>query len=271
MGLLVALLVSLTVATPSQAAPPARPGGDSCVRQKSIWNWQSPEQLRRKGFNIDVFGDQASLTFANNHRFMSLDLASNPTNAQPMASRITEIDGQQPIAQRVKCWQATERENVVLDFIVRFQQPTTPPGLTENLLLWNAPLPSPGSGEAPMLMTAIGVTRSLNQPYSAVVAQDFNFTNFSGLFSRNAMPSWLDATKWHFVRTTISRANVTIAVAQDGHGLTQVAQVALPHPADPLGFEFSLDNEAFPGQHVPVSMPDGLDVAFFGIGMEHSH
>jgi hypothetical protein len=265
-ALLALLLVSMAIVAPVQAAPLAGRNSQQCVNHKHIETWRSRRQLEQKGFYFDIIGDQASITFGKN---LSLDLASDPSNADYTASRITEIESELPIAERVKCWEATSSKDVVVEFRVRFDQAAPPPGLTENLFLWNAPLPHPDNPEPPIPITAVGVSRN-NGVYSALVAQDFDFTTFSGLLVTQPMPGWLDAADWHRVRTTLSQERATIEVAQGEHGYTEILEVALPHPAGPLGFEFSVDNEAFPGVFVPVTVPDGLDVDFLDIRLARS-
>lgn len=269
-GLLALLLVGLSVAAPAQAAAPAQK--DECVRHKRIENWKDLDQLDRKGFNVDLVGDQASITFdrEEQHKFLSLNLAADPTSAQYTASRITEIDSTLPIDQRVKCWQPTPDTNVVVEFVVRFDQAAPPPGLTENLILWNAPFPSPGSTEPSIPLTAIGVTRNGGE-YAAIVAQDLDFSTFSGFLVRQPLPAWLDATDWHSVRITVSETSVLIELAQGEQDYTPVLLTELPHPVEPLGFEFSVDNEAFPGFFVPVTVPDSLDVDFLDIHLAPAH
>jgi hypothetical protein len=192
---------------------------------------------------------------------------------------MTEIDGGQPIADRVKCWEATPTRNVVVEYRIRFDQSAAQSGLTENLILWNAPLPSPGSGETGKPITAIGVTRTSANPTSSVpqyyaeVVQDLNFATFAPPFILNLtpMPSWLDAGKWHRVRITLSQTKGKVEVAQGPYPFTTVTEEALLHPTGPLGFEFSLDNEFVPGVYTPITIPDGLDVSYLDIHTERVH
>jgi hypothetical protein len=184
---------------------------------------------------------------------------------------MTEIDTWKPIAERVKCWQATRTKNVVVEFRARFDQNATPPGLTENLMLWNAPYPST-TPEPAQPVTSIGVSRTsvFGQPqYIAQVTQDLNFGTFTPpfIFQTMPMPAWLNAADWHRVRITLSQQTAQIDVAQGSRPFTTVLKTALLHPAEPLGFEFSLDNELVPGVTGPVVVPDGLDVDYLYIGM----
>ena len=57
-------------------------------------------------------------------------------------------------------------------------------------------------------------------------------------------------------------------VAQGERPFTTVLQAALLHPAEPLGFEFSVDNEVAPGMTLPVAISDGLEVSYLRISME---
>jgi hypothetical protein len=265
-GLLVFVCLCVMGQSQAQAAmlvPPASSPArkDSCDRQKHIDNWRNTAQLAQEGFNIDLIGSQASLEVEgqghNSH--LAFDIASNPASAEPTASRITEIKSGQPIQQRVKCWQATPREIVVAEYVVRFEQAATPPGLTENLMLWNAPLPSAGSTEQPVPITAVGVTRSQNAPYSAIVAQDLNPMTFAGTYYSQPMPAWLDATDWHAIRVSLSQTKARVEVSQGAHDYALLLEVTLPRPADPMALEFSLDNDNFLF-HQPVTVPDGLDL-----------
>lgn len=263
-------LLILLGAAGNAAAHPAQLGttaalpkkANACVQHRHIDRWSSTDQLAGAGFNIDMIGSQASLTVqgAGRDSYLSFDLASNPSSTLPVASRITEIESDLPIDARVRCWQARSNHNVVAEYIVRFDQAATPPGLTENLLLWNAPLPAPGSGETPRLLTAIGVTRSMNAPYSAAVAQDLNTATFAGLYQRRPMPAWLDATDWHAVRVTVSQTSARIEVAQGQRGYELVLDATLAHPPESLAMEFSLDNDNFPFPRRPITVPDGLDL-----------
>ena len=148
---------------------------------------------------------------------------------------------------------------MVAEYITRFDQAATSSSLTENLFLWNSPLPAVGSSESAGLLTAFGVSRSQGV-YQAVALQDLNFSTFSGLFRVQPMPVWLNAADWHTVRVTISQTTARIEVAQAGHPFSPVLEATLLHPAEPLGFEVSIDNEAFPGYYVPVATPDGIDI-----------
>jgi hypothetical protein len=270
------LILSMLAVAPTQAAPVANNGhqrnGNQCLERKFIPFWGSRNFIEAQGFNFDIVGEQASVSFGRN---LSLDIASNPLSAAYTASRMTEIDSQQPIADRVKCWEATPTKNVVVEYRVRFDQSATPPNMTENLILWNAPLPSAGSGETALPITAIGVTRNsaFGVPqYYAEVVQDLNFATFAPPFILNLtpMPAWLDAGQWHRVRITLSQTTGQVEVAQRQHRFTTVSKVALLHPAGPLGFEFSVDNEFVPGMYAPVTIPDGLDVSYLDIHMERA-
>jgi hypothetical protein len=273
-GILIILAAGMTQITPAAAAstthavPAAAASRNGCVSHRHIDRWNNPAQLRAHGFRRELFGDQASMRFRGD--FLALDVASDPSSSTYTASRITEIDSAQPIDARVKCWQPTAHQDVVVEFTVRFDQSAVQSGMTENLFLWNAPLPPPGTSGSMLPFTVAGVTRS-NGSYRAVVAEDLDLTTFTGFVQEMPMPVWLNAAAWHSVRTTVSQTNVRIEVAQGAHAYTPVVDVALPHAPEPMAFEFSLDNEAFPGIYVPVTMPDGLDIDTFDIRLARAH
>ncbi|HKF94248.1 MAG TPA: hypothetical protein VKB96_06540, partial [Gammaproteobacteria bacterium] len=153
--LLAILILSLLAVAPTQAAPVATSthhNVDQCLDRKLIPFWGSRDFIEAQGFNFDIVGDQASAKFRRN---LSLDVASKPTSAAYTASRMTEIDSEKPIADRVKCWEATPTKNVVVEYRVRFDQSAAQSDMTENLILWNAPLPAAGSGEMAMPITSI--------------------------------------------------------------------------------------------------------------------
>lgn len=267
------LAAGLAFTAPSHAAPrptPAQPD-TSCPSSKNIDNWRNTEELERKGFNVELFGEQASLDFERDHgrRYAALDLAANPNSAAYTASRVSEIDGTLPIAERTKCWQASERRAVVAEYTLRFDQAATSSSLTESAFFWNSPLPAVGASEPAGLLTSFGVARNQGV-YQAVALQDLNFADFSGLYRTQPMPAWLDAADWHRVRVTISQTTARIEVAQGARPFTAVLEVQLLHPAEPLGFEVSIDNEAFPGYYVPVATPDGIDIDRLEIRLRHS-
>jgi hypothetical protein len=281
MLLLAILILSMLAVAPTQAAPTqvalAANNGhqhntNQCLDHKLIPFWGSRNLIEAQGFNFDIVGDQASVKFRNH---LSLDLASNPTNSEYTASRMTEIDTWKPIAQRVKCWQPTPTKNVVVEYRIRFDQSAAPSGLTENLILWNAPLAST-TPEPGLPITSIGVSRNgaFGPPqYYAEVVQDLDLGTFAPpyILSLTPMPAWLDAGKWHRIRTTLSQNSAQVDVAQDSHPFTTVSKVALLHPPEPLGFEFSLDNEIFPGLTAPINIPDGLEVSYLDMHMERTH
>jgi hypothetical protein len=274
--LLAILLLSMLVVAPTQAAPATNSSHShntaQCLDRKIIPFWGSRSFIESQGFNFDIVGDQASVKFGNN---MSLDLASNPANSEYTASRMTEIDTWAPIADRVKCWQPTPTKNVVVEYRVRFDQSAAPSGLTENLMLWNAPFAST-TPEPARPITSIGVSRNgaFGPPqYYAEVVQDLDFATFAPpyILELTPMPTWLDAGKWHRIRITLSQTTGQVEVAQGMHPFTTVTKVALLHAPEPLGFEFSVDNEMFPGLTVPVTTPDGLDVSYLHMRMEPAH
>jgi hypothetical protein len=280
-GLFAALILSLLLAMPAQAAPltfvqssSAHSDKNHCVADKQIENWNNQRAIEARGFNFDTVGPQASVMFQHD---LALKLGTTADSAYT-ASRMTEIDSELPIAQRVKCWQATPDKDVVVEFRVRFSQAATPAGMTESLVLWNAPLPffdgvNPPSENA-LPLTSIGVARTSafgTPQYLATVAQDLDLATFDGLLRVALMPPWLDPSQSHQVKLTLSQQAAHIEVAQAQHEFEHVLDVPLPHPAEPLGFEFSVDNEAFPGFYVPVSVPDGIEIDYLSIRMVRSH
>jgi hypothetical protein len=265
--------------------------GTHCVRHKRIPVFVHEAQLRARGFFINTAGsgslnferdswhrdsafdvgvdlsDSASVRFRRRpiRRYLSLNVAADPS-VGPHDARITEIDTSLPPEQRVLCWQPTARKNVVAEYTIRFDQENTPPELTENILLWNASL----GVDRPM--TAVGVSRNnIFNGYFAVVAQDLDFNSFpapgSGYLQLVPMPTWVDPTDWHSVRVTMSQTEASIEVAQGEQHYTTILEATVPQPFEPLGFEFSVDNEVFPGLRVPVTVPDSLDVGYFAIGL----
>jgi hypothetical protein len=275
--MLAILILSMLAVAPTQAAPAANNGNqhnvNQCLDRKLIPFWGSRSFIEALGFNFDIVGDQASVKF---QRDLSLDLASNPASSAYTASRMTEIDSSVPIADRVKCWQSTPSKNVIVEYRVRFDQSAAQPNMTENLILWNAPLPSPNTPEPARPITAIGVSRNaaFGAPqYYAEVVQDLDFATFAPPFILNLtpMPAWLDAGQWHRIRITLSQTTGQVEVAQGAHPFTTVSKVALLHPTGPLGFEFSMDNEFVPGVYVPVTIPDGLNVSYLDIHTERVH
>jgi hypothetical protein len=253
--------MGILLAAPAQAAPQTKVDDrrTQCIPAKHIQNWRSAEQLSQKGFNTVVEGDLASVDFGHD---LLLAMAGSSTNGQAQASRVTEIDADLPIAQRVKCWQALPGRDVVVEFRERFNDSATPLNLQEDSFLWNAPLPGPNNPEPPQLLTAIGVSRaSAFGGYVAEVVQDFNLLNPSepALFEVVPLPGWLHPTEWHNVRITLSQAYAKIEVAQGGHPFTTALQAKLLHPAELLGFEFSVEASA------QIVQADGLNVSCLDI------
>jgi hypothetical protein len=236
----------------------------TCPQKRLIPRFINEQQVEAQGFHFQVTPPGGSYAFnqAGHQRYLSLRMDPFPFNGELSASRITEIDTSLPPEERVFCWQPTQTKNVSVLYTHRFLEAAPPPGLIENLFLWNAPLDTGG------VITAVGVTRNnLLGGYFAIVAQDYDFATNTGLLQLVPMPAWLDATAWHTVNVTISQETATIKVKQGGNEAT-VLQTALLHPPDPLGFEFSLDNEIFPGVIVPVTIADQIDVAFYVAGLQ---
>ena len=104
--MLVAVFCSaLLFSVPIAAAPLPRPqpqsqltAGDQCRDHKQIEDWHSRRAIEAKGFNFDIIGGQARVDFG---RTMSLSLASDPSSSTYTASRMTEVDSNAPIDERV--------------------------------------------------------------------------------------------------------------------------------------------------------------------------
>lgn len=238
--------------------------GGCCPGRRIISSFVNVHQVEARGFHFEVTPPGGSYAFnrEGHLRYLSLRMDTFPFNGELSSSRITEIDTSLPPDQRVFCWQPTNRKNVEVIFTHRFAEATPPPGLSQNIFLWNAPIDTGG------LITAIGVTRSsMFGGYFAIVAQDFDFATGSGMLQLVPLPTWLDATAWHTVEIVLSQQEAIIKVEQGANQAT-VLQTNLLRPPDPLGFEFSMDNEIAPGVIVPVTVPDQLDVAFFSAGLK---
>lgn len=229
-----------------------------CKFVKIIPHFQREKDITKNGFHIDLFGTgELDFTKDKNLKYATLSLAPDPTG-EYNAARITEVDTSIPPEDRLKCWQPTAKKDVLVEYTVRFGQAENP-GLTENLILWNAPI-----GEQQALpFTLFGVTRNMLFPgYVAFVAQDFDFMSPTptGVIQYKPLPNWLDPTDWHTVRIQLSQQRADIAVAQGNHDFESVLSVDLPAPVEPLAFEFSLDNEVVPGVFAPVFGQDSLDI-----------
>lgn len=249
---------------PARLLPHAA-GGSGGRPFTRIQHWND-RQLEAHGFKRELYGPRATLRYT--HDALSLSVDSDCHYTGYTASRITEIDSRLPIADRIKRWQPTSNSDLVAEYTVRFEQADTPASMTENLIFWNAPLPYANattvSTEAALPITAFGVSRN-NGQYVAAVTQDLDMATFSGLYVQQPMPAWLSADEWHTVRVTISQHAVQIEVKQAPYDFTLVLDTPLLHPPEALGFEFSIDNEAAPGQYVPVSVGDGVSIGAFSI------
>ena len=256
-------IFTLFPATPAEARPPR------CTPVKQIDNLQSERVLESRGFHVheagpgsvDFHGRGAgAIAELNLPQLLPAD-PQVPVVDQLNAARITEA------GQGARCWQPTEAFDVVAEFEIRFTAAVTPPGVTETAFLWNAPL----EADVPEPLTAFGVTRNqllvdmiedYDANYSAAVAQDLDLLDFGGYLE--VAPMGVDPTEWHTVRITMSMDQVVIEAAQDGNFET-VLKGNPPGPIEPLIFEFSLDNEVFPGFYAPVSVPDTLEIESLSI------
>lgn len=238
------------------------------VHRKRIEHWTDIAQLQADGFLCQTKGPQGTIGFGAGEggSFVSLGLARTPDFVgEYVASRIKEIGGSLDAHDRGAWWQPGASETLRAEFVVRLKKTDPLPGLTETLMLWNAPF-----GGSPIPLTAIGLTRSQASQgrYVALVAQDLvTQPELTGLMRIAPLPAWLAVDDWHSARLTVSHEVAKVEVAQGQESFTPVLEVALPHPPEPLGFEFSLDNEVFPGRYAPVTVPDRLDVARFEIGL----
>ena len=260
-------------------------GKNHCTFAKFIPRFKNEKTITQNGFYIDLFGTgELNFNKEGHLKYATLSLAPDLTGNYD-ASRITEVDTSLPPEERTKCWQPTEDWDVVVGYIVRFEQAENP-GLTENMVLWNAPIGVNGS----LPFTVIGATRNQLFPgYMAMIAQDLVIgPEPSGFIQVAPMPEWLDPTEWHFVQIRVSQQGASVAVAQALYGFENlnykqldysqenvnyevVLEVDLPAPVEPLAFEFSLDNEVLPGLIIPFADQDSLDVASLAIWYEPNY
>jgi hypothetical protein len=260
-------------------------GKNQCTFAKFIPRFKNEKIITRNGFHIDLYGTgELDFSKEGHLKYATLSLAPD-LSGNYSASRITEVDTTLPPEERTKCWQPTKKWDVVVAYIVRFEQAENP-GLTENLVLWNAPIGVDGS----LPFTVVGATRNQMFPgYLAMIAQDLVIgAEPSGFIQLAPMPEWLDPTEWHFVQIRVSQQHASVAVAQALFGFENlnyknmdngrenlnyevVLDVDLPAPVEPLAFEFSLDNEVLPGLVIPFAEQDSLDVASLGIWYEKKH
>lgn len=252
----------VTAAPLSPSTPVEAPVPDACRPAKIITGLLNERQLEAFGLHRDIFGS-GTLTFdrEGRHRYASLRVAPD-LSGDPVSARITEVDASLHPADRTKCWQPTDNSRISAEYTIRFEQAERPPGLTENVFLWNAPF-----GETALLpLTAVGVSRSENFPgYVATISQDVTFVpEFSGFIQVAPMPQWLDPTAWHTVRVELTEQEATLSVVQ-GHQRATVLSATLPAPLEALAFEAAVDNEVFPGIYAPVTTPDTIDVAAVAI------
>jgi hypothetical protein len=234
-----------------------------------IPSWRSEAQLARNGFIVERYGEPASLTFSRDA--LHLALATAPAQSSYAASRITEIDPHPPILERKRCWQPTEERAVEIHYKVRFAQKAAPPELIANLVLWNAPFPfqdgTTSSNETALPVTSFGVSR-LYGMYVAAATQDFDSATGAGMFQLAPMPTWLDPSAWHEVTILLTTTTVEIKVAQKNHVATVLTTPLLRAP-DPLGFQFSIDNDAL-GSYNPINQGDQIDIDRFSIRYRQS-
>jgi hypothetical protein len=239
-----------------------------CVRHRRIERWADIARLRADGFLSETKGLQGTIGFGSDEggSFISLRLAQTPDFAgEYTASRIKEIGGSLDPHDRGGWWQPGPSECLQAELVVRFEKPDPLPGVTETLMLWNDPF-----GSRPVPLTAVGLTRSQASQgrYAALVAQDLvTQPELSGLMQVEPVPAWLAIDEWHTVRLTLTREVARVEVAQNRETCMLILEVALPRLPEPLGFEFSLDNEVFPGSYGPVTTPDRLDIRYFDIGL----
>jgi hypothetical protein len=228
-----------------------------CLPSKAIDKWKNWKQLEKEDFHLQEVGPLTKISFEKEYMSMSLGRDLSTGNDEIYAD-ITEIDPEHGLGQA--CWLPTADRTLVMEVSLRFDQAQTPPGLFENILLWNG-----GQTTASSPATGIGVTRSLSSPYSAVVSQDFVFAAPpQGLIRLVPMPAWLDATQWHRVRMTVTDHDASIEVFQ-GELQALVVQQQLLHAPDPLAVDFTIDNQYIPGINIPVQVADSIYIADFKI------
>lgn len=242
-----------------RAASSSKPQS-ACPSSKEIDKWKSWKHLEKEDFFLQQVGAQSKIEF--NKSSMSLSLGRDLTtgNAE-IFNDVTELDPEHGLGQA--CWRPTQTSMLVMEVSLRFQQAQTPPGLFENVLLWNG-----GQTTAGSLATGIGVTRSMSSPYSAVISQDFVFGSPpTGLLRLVPMPGWLDATQWHQVRITVSHCEAAIEVIQGNQHMVVVRQQLL-HPPTPLAVDFTIDNQQIPGVNAPVQVSDTISIADVSLGYQ---
>lgn len=261
--ILIAVVGSMLGFTPApvQAAPTlnAHNPAQDCPRTLNLTSWRSEDQLLRKGFFIERYGNAAKLNFRGNA--LGLSLKTDPSVTTYTASRITEIDSRLPILERKRCWQPTKKESVETSYRIRFDEEAGPPELIANLLLWNAPFPyqngTTQSTETALPVTSFGVSR-LYGLYVVVATQDYDSATGSGMIVMNPMPSWVDPTVWHQVVINLTTTTAEIKVIQKGRSET-VLKTSLLHAPDPLGLQLSIDNDAM-GSYNPINEGDQVVV-----------
>lgn len=261
--LAVLALAVLTAALVLVAPTPTPAAASTCRDRTNIPHW-SQKALDRLGWQTQIHSpSQAQVTPRG--QTIALDVAADPANGGYVAARITEINTSVPIADRTFCWKPTVDRDVEVSYQLRFTQAQVAQGWTQNMILWNAPMADPALPEPPLPLTAFGVSRSMGQ-YTAVVVQGLNLATFSAdVYATPAMPSWLKADEWHQVDMRVAVDRVTIHVTQDGQSVV-VADVPLAYRPTATGMEFSVDNEMVPGMYVPVTTPDGAEIAFYRAG-----
>lgn len=223
-----------------------------------VWNQR---HLQKNGFHIIEKGPQASVAYPDH--VLRLALKANPLSNASTVARISEVDASLPVRDRVKCWQPHDQHAVTMHVLLRFKNADPPPNLTEVAFFWNAPFPTQPE-DTPILPTVIGASRDHGM-YTAVIVQ--NFDGSDGLFQRRPMPEWLNVSAWHAIDIILTTTLASISVRQSGR-CTNMLSVPWLQPPGPLAAEISIDNDNFPEGHLPVLVPDWMEVQRLDIRWE---
>lgn len=231
-------------------------------KQIAVWG---AETLEKQGFFVNTQGRQGTIHFMTEaeRAFVRLGLGTQ-TDSTPVASRITEVKPGLRIRDRIRFWNIKETQYTVFNVTFRFLQAQTPAGLTENIGLWNCPLPSSAYPDDTLIpLTAAGISRSHGQ-YVLVFAHNFNLITGSGVYKRIRVPDWVDATQWHNLQVRLMHDRVLFVLSQGyfEHSM-EISEINVA--SEKFAFEFSIDNDNFPHPRSPVLIPDQIDISSFDI------
>lgn len=224
-----------------------------------IQSWKTQKQVEEAGFHFHIFGTGQA---AFDQDCLALFVDTDDSQSYCCA-RIHEVDVYKPVTERVKYWQVSEEQQLIVNYRIKWHAPEVNPSLTESAYMTNA-APFDVNPLAPM--TAVGVARTpLLQTYAAVVAQNVVANPETRALSgfMQVMPLQIDPTAWHDIRLTIQHHSAKVEIAQGDAPFTAVIDCDVPEPFEALGFAFSLDNELIPEQMAPVPAKDGLTIAHY--------